>query len=55
VVGVHPLVIGRAAECDIQVEEASVSRQHACVLRTPTGYVVVDSSTHGTYVNYERV
>jgi FHA domain-containing protein len=51
----RPLVIGRAAECDLVVEDESVSRLHAYVLRTPTGYVVVDSSSQGTYVNFERI
>ena len=50
-VGIFPLIIGRAPECGIVVPEDDVSRQHACVMRTPTGYVVVDTSTHGTYVN----
>jgi hypothetical protein len=54
-IGSQPLVIGRAVECDLLVEDPSVSRQHACVIRTPTGYVVVDSSSHGTYVNCERI
>lgn len=54
-VGIFPLIIGRAPECAIVVAQDDVSRQHACVMRTPAGYVVVDTSTHGTYVNGEPV
>lgn len=54
-VGIFPLIIGRAPECGIVVAEGDVSRQHACVMRTPAGYVVVDTSTHGTLVNGEPV
>jgi hypothetical protein len=32
-----------------------VSRAHAYLLRTPQGFLLVDSSLHGTYVNGERV
>jgi hypothetical protein len=32
-----------------------VSRGHAYLLRTPQGFLLVDSSLHGTYVNGDRV
>jgi len=32
-----------------------VSRRHAEIVLTPKGYVLVDSSTNGTFVNEERV
>ncbi|MEP6687586.1 MAG: FHA domain-containing protein [Gemmatimonadales bacterium] len=54
-VGIFPLIIGRAPESGIVVPEDDVSRQHACVMRTPTGYVVIDTSSHGTFVNGEPV
>jgi hypothetical protein len=54
-VGIFPLIIGRAPESGIVVAEDDVSRQHACVMRTPTGYVVIDTSAHGTFVNGEPV
>lgn len=54
-VGIFPLIIGRAPECGIVLSEEDVSRQHACVVRTPTGYVIVDTSTIGTFVNGEPV
>jgi hypothetical protein len=54
-VGIFPLIIGRAPESGIVVADDDVSRQHACVMRTPTGYVVIDTSSHGTLVNGEPV
>lgn len=37
------------------VHSEEVSRSHAYILRTPQGFLLVDSSLHGTYVNAERV
>ncbi len=50
-----PVTIGREPSCTIAVNGDDVSRNHAYVLRTPQGYLLVDSSLHGTYVNGERV
>jgi pSer/pThr/pTyr-binding forkhead associated (FHA) protein len=49
------LVFGRDATCDVVVGGKDVSRRHAEIVQTPKGYLVVDSSTNGTYVNEERV
>src|SRR5229473_2499821 len=49
------LVFGREAGCDVVVAGKDVSRRHAEIVLTPKGYVVVDSSTNGTFVNEERV
>src|SRR3989454_8632369 len=49
------LVFGREAGCDVVVAGNDVSRRHAEILQTPKGYVLVDSSTNGTFVNEERV
>ena len=49
------LVIGRDARCDVVVASKNVSRQHAEVVATPNGYLLVDSSTNGTFVNTERI
>ena len=49
------LVFGREAGCDVVVSGKDVSRRHAEIVQTPKGYVVVDSSTNGTFVNEERV
>jgi pSer/pThr/pTyr-binding forkhead associated (FHA) protein len=49
------LVFGREAGCDVVVSGNDVSRRHAEIVQTPRGYLVVDSSTNGTFVNDERV
>jgi outer membrane protein OmpA-like peptidoglycan-associated protein len=54
-IGGAPLTFGREAGSDIVVPNKDVSRHHAEILATPQGYVVVDSSTNGTFVNGERI
>lgn len=49
------LVFGREAGCDVVVSGKDVSRRHAEIVHTPKGYLVVDSSTNGTFVNEEQV
>src|SRR5437763_7260576 len=49
------IVFGREAGSDIVVGGKDVSRRHAEIMQTPRGYVLVDSSTNGTFVNEERV
>jgi Protein of unknown function (DUF3662)/FHA domain len=49
-------VLGRSRECDIQIEDANVSRQHAEVRQEGTAYWIVDlDSTNGIEVNGRRV
>jgi len=51
-----PIVIGRAAECDISVSADEMSRRHALVKPTADGLIVEDQgSANGTYVNDKRV
>jgi pSer/pThr/pTyr-binding forkhead associated (FHA) protein len=54
-IGSAPLVIGREAGCDIVVPNKDVSRRHAEIFSSPQGYVLVDSSTNGTFVNADRI
>jgi len=49
------LVFGREASCEVVITSKDVSRRHAEIMPTPQGYVVVDSSTNGTFVNGQRV
>ena len=49
------LVFGREAGCDVVVAGKDVSRRHTEIVQTPKGYLLVDSSTNGTFVNEERV
>lgn len=51
-----PVVIGRAAECDISVPADEMSRRHALVKPTQEGLSVEDlGSANGTYINNKRV
>jgi diguanylate cyclase (GGDEF)-like protein len=46
------LVIGRDNDCDISIQDHSVSRRHARILTGADGYYAVDlQSTNGTFVN----
>ena len=48
--------IGRVAECDIQLDDASVSRCHAKINKTSAGFHLSDvGSTNGTWVNEQRI
>lgn len=48
--------IGRAADCQLVLDDDYVSTRHAQIVRTDNGYVVEDlGSTNGTYVNNERI
>src|SRR5438309_619302 len=49
------LVFGREAGCDVVVAGKDVSRRHAEIVQTPRGYLLVDSSTNGTFVSETRV
>src|SRR3989475_6580354 len=49
------VVFGREAGSDIVAAGKDVSRRHAEIVQTAQGYLLVDSSTNGTFVNDERV
>jgi pSer/pThr/pTyr-binding forkhead associated (FHA) protein len=49
------LVLGREAGCDVVVSGKDVSRRHAEIVASPKGYLLVDSSTNGVFVNDERI
>src|SRR5213592_4839735 len=55
VIAAASLVFGREAGCDVVVSGKDVSRRHAEIVQTPKGYLLVDTSTNGTFVNEERV
>jgi two-component system cell cycle response regulator len=47
-----PLVIGRASDCDVRINDHSVSRRHARIQPGADGFYAVDlQSTNGTYIN----
>ncbi len=47
--------IGRANEADIRLEDPHVSREHAVLQATPAGWVLVNHSSNGMFVNGQRV
>jgi len=50
------VLLGRSRECDIQVEDANVSRRHAELRQEGASYWIVDlESTNGVEVNGRRV
>jgi len=51
-----PVLIGRATECQIQTQDAQVSRRHARVIYDGAAYWIEDTgSANGVFVNNERV
>ncbi len=54
-VGAGPLTLGRDAGSDVVVTGHEVSRHHAEIRAEAEGYVLVDTSVNGTYVNGERI
>jgi pSer/pThr/pTyr-binding forkhead associated (FHA) protein len=49
------LVIGRDASADVVVPGNEVSRRHAQIVATEQGFVLVDTSTNGTFVNGHKI
>ncbi|MGH2897368.1 MAG: FHA domain-containing protein, partial [Solirubrobacteraceae bacterium] len=50
------VVLGRSRECDIQIEDANISRRHAELRQEGTSFWIVDlDSTNGLEVNGKRV
>ena len=55
-VGENPLIIGRAPECEFQIMERSISRQHTKIWREASGYRVKDlDSTNKTLLNDQPI
>ena len=55
-IGEEALILGRAPECDFQIMERSVSRQHAKIWKEPSGYRVKDlDSTNKTLLNDQPI
>src|SRR5438067_13448915 len=51
-IGEAALVIGRGDDCDVRIQDHSVSRRHARIEPMPHGVFVTDLvSTNGTFIN----
>lgn len=48
-----PFVLGRVADCDLQIREQRVSRFHARIEPQDDEYLLIDDSTNGTHVRFE--
>jgi hypothetical protein len=50
------VVVGRSPECEIFLDDVTVSRRHALISRGDDGFMIEDEgSLNGTYVNRRRV
>lgn len=50
------MTIGRLAACDISLQDANVSREHAALVSVPEGWAIQDlESRNGTFVNGRAV
>ena len=50
------ITIGRNVKNDIQIDNLSVSKQHARIVKHKGGYMVEDmKSTNGTYLNEKKI
>ena len=48
--------IGRSPDCDIFLDDVTVSRKHAVLVRADSGFVIEDEgSLNGTFVNRRRI
>jgi pSer/pThr/pTyr-binding forkhead associated (FHA) protein len=54
-IGSGSLILGRDASANVVVSGSEVSRQHAEIRVDSEGYLLVDLSVNGTYVNGERI
>lgn len=49
-------VVGRGAHCDLVIDSAKISREHAAFVRAPDGWWVEDlGSSNGTWFHGERI
>jgi len=56
ILGTTPVVIGRHPECEVHVDDGSVSRRHARIVYADGNYFVEDmESRNGTFLNDQQV
>jgi hypothetical protein len=50
------IIVGRAPNSDISIPDSTVSKVHAYIRQTPSGWAITDhNSTNGTYMNGQRL
>lgn len=50
------MVVGRSADCSIQLDESSVSSEHARLVRDEDGWRAINLlSTNGTFINDQKI
>ena len=49
------LIIGRGADCDVMIDDKTVSRHHAKIVRETDKWLLVDTSKNGVHVNGQAV
>lgn len=49
------MTIGRGPDNDVIIEDASISRNHASIQKKGDDYLLIDSSSNGTFVNEEKI
>ena len=49
------IVVGRKADANVVFSDPFVSRQHARLVRSETGFTLIDLSRGGTFVNGQRI
>ncbi|MEY4926920.1 MAG: hypothetical protein RI894_1356, partial [Bacteroidota bacterium] len=49
------LTIGRDSGCDICLDAMTISRQHAYIERSGSGFILYDKSKNGVFVNGQRI
>jgi hypothetical protein len=49
------LVIGRSRRCTVRLADPKVSAEHATLQRTTTGWILLDTSRNGTWLDEQRI
>src|SRR5438046_1510226 len=55
VLGAEPVMIGRATECQVQTQDAMVSRRHARIIWDGNYWIEDLGSSNGVYVGNDKV
>lgn len=53
--GSREILLGRSSECDLIMEDKSISRKHTRIIKTESGILVEDLSVNGTFVEGKKI